>query len=278
VQSLRVEHGTSGASEVASVAASTMDAVSAAALSVVAILSEDLLPQPLESKVSRLKANSRAPIMVRRNALVVLIIACGCGGTTADDVTPTTVDSEASDTQSDSATADSGTTDSGTVDASVETSPGDAPTEVALDSAACVPDKAPPGDAKCPSACTGGCKDGNVCVIDCTGMGKCNDRTITCPPSYACSLVCKGVDACDTTIVKCASPYACSVSCEGTDACGDMQLQCGDGSCTMSCTGDACTGLSAKCGAGKCSATCTGTTATTLPTLTCGSSCACGGC
>ena len=126
---------------------------------------------------------------------------------------------------------------------------------------AAVPD--PPGAGRCPEACTGGCHTGNVCEIDCTGVGECDAQMIVCPENYACLVRCVGVDACDTGTIECPPEHSCTLICrEGNDACGDIDLRCGSGPCAIQCgTGAPCTGARVRCGSGACSASCAGDSA-----------------
>jgi hypothetical protein len=138
----------------------------------------------------------------------------------------------------------------------------------------CPSDPSPPGTATCPDVCTGGCTDG-VCTIDCA-THNCDGDTHDCPEEYACAIVCTGVDHCDGGEVNCPPDYPCSVSCGGgNDACGDLELNCGNGSCSLQCEADACSGATITCGDGACSASCDGTPA---PTVDCGGSCSCTEC
>jgi hypothetical protein len=139
----------------------------------------------------------------------------------------------------------------------------------------CAVDPMPPGEPNCPTECTGGCTNQNVCVIDC-GAGMCNDGTIDCPPEWACEIHCNGVDACDSSTVNCPPAYACSLTCEGgNDACGDVIFNCTEGSCSVQCGDDVCSGMNVSCGGGACSADCQGQPP---PTLECGSACSCTPC
>lgn len=139
----------------------------------------------------------------------------------------------------------------------------------------CGVDMIPPG-GPCPPECTGGCS-GATCTIDCASSGACDHVDIVCPPDFACEVICDGADACDDATIECPPDYGCQVSCSGGhDACGDIQLDCGDGTCTLDCEADACSGAQVDCGIEACTANCTGMP---FPMLEgCGGSCACALC
>lgn len=136
----------------------------------------------------------------------------------------------------------------------------------------------PPGSAMCPAVCTGGCTAENVCVIDCGMPAMCDGATIDCPQDYACKIICNGQDSCDSSTINCPDIYWCSLECGGgNDACGSMStVNCTDGWCSVECEADACDMMQVQCGAGACSATCTGMP---FPILNnCPASCGCTEC
>jgi hypothetical protein len=63
----------------------------------------------------------------------------------------------------------------------------------------------------------------------------------------------------------------------GVDACGDVELNCGNASCTLECGSPAssCTGTTVNCGSGLCSATCSGDV---TPDVNCDGACECNPC
>jgi hypothetical protein len=134
----------------------------------------------------------------------------------------------------------------------------------------------PPGQAMCPTECTGGCTVDNECLIACTSA-VCMGQPVTCPMDYACRVTCNETDACLGATITCPDSYACNVECNGNSACRDAVLTCSTGVCAMDCAGggQVCNNTNIQCGSEMCSASCP---PSSKPTLSCGQACDCGPC
>ncbi len=140
---------------------------------------------------------------------------------------------------------------------------------------ACNSDPATVSAAPCPADCSNGCANG-TCVIDCLSAGACASTTKTCPDGRPCVVNCTA-GACANLAVSCPADHPCTLSCEGIAACADADLNCGAGTCDLSCNADsdACLGVDQNCGSNACTATCGGSS---MPVQHCGPSCMCSGC
>jgi hypothetical protein len=146
--------------------------------------------------------------------------------------------------------------------------------------AECSVDPPPPGQASCPSVCTGGCPmPANRCLIDCSGGNLCQDAQIVCPTGYDCEINCTGgSQRCLGIDVTCPDEYACIVDCNsGGAACQGAVIHCSaQGTCSIGCgAGNQCDGAQLLCGNDACTASCSGGS---MPALTCGDSCMCTTC
>jgi hypothetical protein len=150
-----------------------------------------------------------------------------------------------------------------------------------------------PGSVDCPadracsvscsglSACSGttiGCAEGHPCDVACTSSSSCSSGTILCPPDAPCSVTCSALSACNGLTIVCpAGNHACELTCSSSSGCANVEMQCGQGPCTMSCSNNlnVCNGAQMQCGINACEATCGGNSA---PSLECGESCNCAPC
>lgn len=118
-----------------------------------------------------------------------------------------------------------------------------------------------PSDAAgpCPEECDR-C-DGGVCWFDCATEQACKEATLTCPPDRACAVSCGATQACTSASVICSdSSHRCTVECTGDQACEKLDLQCGAGTCELSCgsADQPCKSARLQCGANEAAVTCVG--------------------
>ena len=109
----------------------------------------------------------------------------------------------------------------------------------------------------CQQGCTKGtCDAQGVCVIDCSGTGKCL-MDVTCPANLPCRVVC-GNGSC-MHHVFCSTTTSCEVQCNGTNACGD-EIQCPpDHPCDVTCSGTGSCKRRTRCAEScSCDVTCSG--------------------
>lgn len=119
----------------------------------------------------------------------------------------------------------------------------------------------PDADATAYKLCQQGCSRGTcdaqgVCVIDCSGTGKClND--VTCPTNLPCRVVC-GDGSCQHHVF-CSMATSCEVQCTGTNACGD-EIQCpANHTCDVTCSGAGSCKRRTRCADScSCDVTCSG--------------------
>ncbi len=163
------------------------------------------------------------------------------------------------------ATTGKGVGGTGATGGSVETGCGAVPSEV----------------APCPDddddACTGGCADG-VCRIRCEGKDACKDATKTCPPGLHCEVSCAGKSACKAATFSCPAEHRCALSCDGDDACADAIVVGAAGPLSVVCGigKSACDHLAVDCGVGSCEVSCLA--GGPRPQVSCGSACRCQTC
>ncbi len=133
----------------------------------------------------------------------------------------------------------------------------------------------PPGDADCPTVCSGGC-EGGECVIACLTFEACRQSTLACPAGFSCRLVCTAGGACRQAELMCPDTWPCTVACGPEDACRDLAVHCSNGTCEIACTDNGCDRADVFCGKGACTATCG--EGADEPDVECGEACHCAGC
>ncbi len=137
----------------------------------------------------------------------------------------------------------------------------------------CGTDPTPPG-GECPTICSGGCFDGNICMIDCSSAAGCSSSDIDCPPGFSCKVECLNEDACSNSTINCPDDYRCEVFC-GDNGCFGTVINCSaEGSCYLYCgAGDSCYEAELNCGNDACTVDCDNTVY--YPSVSCGNSCNC---
>lgn len=139
--------------------------------------------------------------------------------------------------------------------------------------------EAPSAVAPCPDngICNGGCEAG-ICLIRCVGVDACKDAMIVCPPGLHCEIACSGKASCKASTSSCPPEHRCRLSCDGDDACvdatvlgaaGPLEVVCGDEK-------SPCDELSVDCGVGSCDISCPG--GGPNPQVSCGPACQCNDC
>ena len=102
-------------------------------------------------------------------------------------------------------------------------------------------DAGPPDASACPAACTQ-CKDGKVCVIDCTAANANCGAKVVCPAGFNCDIRCSLQGSCRSGI-SCDNAASCTIQCTGRASCRDVK--CGPGPCSVSCpAGSSCESVS----------------------------------
>jgi hypothetical protein len=148
--------------------------------------------------------------------------------------------------------------DGGVVDSAV---PSDAPDakvppmgrpDAAIDAGMSLPPDA--STSNCGATCllAGGSCMGDVCTIDCTGIGACLGG-VTCPVGVSCNVTCSGTNAC-LGGVACSGPR-CTVKCDGLSACANGGVGCDSPDCKIECRGDNACDRGVCCGPGSTSGT-----------------------
>jgi hypothetical protein len=116
-----------------------------------------------------------------------------------------------------------------------------------------------PGTAQqlCEQGCSRGtCDAAGVCVIDCSGEGKCTNMDVQCPAHLPCRVVC-GESSCTRKVV-CGMSSSCEVQCTGDGSCQD-EIQCPAGDCDVTCAGASSCKRRTKCASScSCDVSCVG--------------------
>jgi hypothetical protein len=164
---------------------------------------------------------------MNRTLLLVLAMILGCGGKTLAGTEDGAAMSSANDAETSGSRAHSG-----------------------------------PDGSACPAECSNNCED-ETCEIDINCPGTSPSCTVdglpqTCPPGLPCDVMCIGPNSCDDTKIECATGEPCTLECSGPYSCGRAIVKCpSEGPCVVSCTGrEACQALDVMCGTGPCTVTC----------------------
>jgi hypothetical protein len=137
----------------------------------------------------------------------------------------------------------------------------------------------PPSAPSCPTICSNGC-NGGVCQINCSSANNCTSP-VNCPPGLPCIVMCIGVGGCQQKTINCPPSHGCSLVCDEDSAnlCSNALLNCGAGSCDLSCgpNSGACGGVVQTCGPNACTQSCDSSSGEG-PVMTCGNACLCTPC
>jgi hypothetical protein len=125
---------------------------------------------------------------------------------------------------------------------------------------ACGPDPEAPGGSSCPPQCS--VCDGSTCIIECSEPEQC-DNGVLCPPDFGCVVECTGYRACRGATIQCPEDYDCKIRCADDldQSCENAVFQCSEqGRCDLECGSQkqACKDADLNCGQGGCKATCSG--------------------
>jgi len=129
-----------------------------------------------------------------------------------------------------------------------------------------------PSGGECPSECSGGCLEGNTCIINCD-QG-CSGTLMSCPAGFSCRIECTSTNACSDATISCPDDYMCEILCDGDNSCSSAVINCSaEGLCNLSCRGSSCQNTLLNCGNDACTATCSQTVFN--PNVICGNTCNC---